>query len=124
MKDRPVSCEVVCVEWSFLFERFQQKLGQQYSKTRKVRDYTQMLKISAKHLNTICKFISARTVKQCIDDYLVEKMKRSLEISGDRMQEIALGFGFKESTNFIKYFKKHTGQSPKQFRDSFNMGLK
>lgn len=72
-----------------------------------------MLKLSPKHLNTICKSVSARTVKQCIDDYLVEEMKRRREISGERVQEIALGFGFRESTNFIKYFKKHTGQSPK-----------
>lgn len=106
-------------EWLARFERFRDCLGKHYLSTRKVRDYADMLRVSPKHFNTICKSVAGTTAKQCIDDFLILEVRRVLATSADSVQELAYAFGFDEPTNFVKYFKKHTGQTPAQFRALF-----
>lgn len=107
------------VEWLAQFDHLREYLGKHYTSTRSVRDYALMLKISPKHLNTICKSVSGATAKQCIDNFLILEVKRVLATSGSSVQEMSYAFGFDEPTNFVKFFKKHAGQSPTQFRAAF-----
>lgn len=106
-------------EWFKLFGHFQEQLEKHYAATRSVQDYAGLLKISPKHLNTICKTIAGSTAKQCIDDFLVLEMKRTLATSNGSVQEISYDFGFDEPTNFVKFFKKHSEYSPAQFRNTY-----
>ena len=101
------------------FHQFRDCLGKHCQQTRKVVAYAAMLKISSKHLNTICKSVAGTTAKQCIDDFLILEVRRVLATSAGSVQELAYDFGFDEPTNFVKYFKKHTGQTPAQFRALF-----
>ncbi len=75
--------------------------------------------MSPKHLNTICKSVSGMTAKQYIDSFMILEIKRILATSDSPMQEISDNLGFEESTNFVKYFKKHSGVSPSKFRKIF-----
>lgn len=50
---------------------------------------------------------------------MVLEIKRALATSNASVQEITYTFGFDEPTNFVKYFKKHTGYSPAQFRNMY-----
>lgn len=104
-------------EWFLLFGRFKEQLLHHYAFTRSVKEYAGMLRISPKHLNTICKSVSGSTAKQCIDNFLVLEIKRVLATSNGSVQEISYDFGFDEPTNFVKFFKKHTDHSPAQFRN-------
>lgn len=106
-------------EWFALFGHFKEHLEMHYALTRSVKDYAGMLKISPKHLNTICKSITGSTAKQCIDNFMVLEMKRVLATSNESVQEITYTFGFDEPTNFVKFFKKHTGHSPAKFRNTY-----
>lgn len=106
-------------EWFILFSRFQEQLGNNYASTRSVTEYARMLKISPKHLNTICKSASSTTAKQYIDNFMILETKRVLATSDGSIQEISYELGFDEPTNFVKYFKKHTNQSPAQFRNIY-----
>ncbi|MFC1653158.1 helix-turn-helix domain-containing protein [Planctomycetota bacterium] len=69
-----------------------------------------------KHLNEICKRITGRTVKKCIDNHVILEMKRRLASSDISIKELAYITGFDEPTNLVKYFKKYTNQSPSQFK--------
>lgn len=106
-------------EWFALFGRYKEHLEANYASTRSVKDYAGMLKISPKHLNSVCKSIAGTTAKQCIDNFMVLEIKRALATSNASVQEITYTFGFDEPTNFVKYFKKHTGYSPAQFRNMY-----
>lgn len=80
------------------------------------KDYAAHLKISHKHLNTICKYATGKTSKQYIDSNIIIEIKRWLSSSSHSVKELTYKFGFDEPTNFLKYFKKHTGKTPIQFK--------
>lgn len=116
---RTVTAEQKKTEWLIRFGHFSEYLEKNVASTRSVKEFAGMLKMSPKHLNTICKAISGATAKQYIDNYLILEIKRLLATSDSSVQEISYEFGFGEATNFVKYFKKHSGKSPSQFRKSF-----
>lgn len=116
-----VAAEQKNTEWLILFGRFKEHLAEHIASTRNVKDLAAMLRISPKHLNTVCKAITGCTAKQFIDDSVVLEIKRQLVTSASSVQEIAFAFGFDEPTNFVKYFKKHSGLSPARFRRSYTI---
>ena len=59
------------------------------------------------------------TPKQLIDSLFITELKRRLIYTNDRIQVIGEEMGFDENTNFVKFFKKRVGKSPKKFRVQF-----
>jgi len=60
-----------------------------------------------------------KTPKQLIDERILLEAKRLLVHSNDPGKIIGLSLGFDEPTNFNKFFKKHTGKTPSEFRASY-----
>ena len=98
------------------FATFQDLLENHVVESRSATAYAEMMHISYKHLNEICKSVTGKTAKAIIDNYLILEIKRQLAISDTPIKELTYTLGFDEPTNFVKYFKKHTGHSPSQFR--------
>lgn len=84
--------------------------------SREASDYASMLNITYKSLNEICKLASNNTAKQLIDLETVLEAKRKLAVEDILIQTLAYELGFEEVTNFVKYFKRHTGLTPSQFK--------
>ncbi|MFT5823064.1 MAG: AraC family transcriptional activator of pobA [Crocinitomix sp.] len=103
-----------------LFVKFQRLLEEKITLTRNANDYCHFLEVSYRRLNDTCKTLTNKTVKQFIDDVLILRAKRSLLDSTYNVNETAYALGFDEVTNFTKYFKKHTGVSPKIFLKKSN----
>ena len=102
------------------FLKFKNLLEAHYQTSRNADFYAEKLYISYKHLNTICKSIINRTAKQFIDEFLILKAKRLLINSDIRSNQLSFEMGFKDPNNFTKYFKKHTGFTPKRFKSFKN----
>lgn len=103
-------------EWFLKFVVFRNELEKHFTETRNAKEYARIMNISYKHLNEICKSVTGETIKTFIDNFLILESKRRLAISGASVKEITYQLGFDEPTNFVKFFKKHTCQSPSQFR--------
>lgn len=101
------------------FLDFKSLLETHFSKSRNADFYAEKLNITYKHLNTICKDIISLTAKQFIDEFIVLEAKRLLVNSEIKSTELAYSLGFEEPTNFVKYFKKHTGFTPNQFKKDY-----
>ncbi len=101
-----------------LFTAFKDQVEHNYTKTRNVKEYAAMLGVSAKHLNQITRELSLNTAKYFIDQYVILEIKRVLFSTDKSLKEVAFTIGFDELTNFSKFFKKHTGLSPKQYKGS------
>ena len=86
---------------------------------RKVQFYAQQLQISTKQLNRITQEIIKKPVKQYIKERLIMEIKRLLMNTDWPIKVVAYQTGFEEPTNFVKYFKKETNQTPSAFRKSF-----
>ena len=107
--------------WIDLFTQLKTLIAAHHTKTRNAKDYANRLNISYKHLNQICKTATGNTAKQFIDACLILEIKRQLAISNQSVKALTYGFGFDEPTNFLKFFKKHTGQTPVQFRRELSL---
>ncbi len=101
------------------FIRFQQLLQQDIFKSRQVQYYARAINMSTKKLNRIIQDVMQKPAKDYINEFLVLEMKRLLMNTSLSIKEISYRCGFEEATNFVKYFKKQTAQTPSAFRKRF-----
>jgi AraC-like DNA-binding protein len=99
------------------FFRFRSLLEKECTTHHRVTSYTQLLRISATHLNKICRQYSGLTAQQMIHHKLISEIKKQLR-SDRSVKEIAYGFDFSDPSNFNRFFKKLTGATAQQYRDS------
>ncbi len=101
------------------FLSFKNHLETHFRTSRNADFYAEKLNITYKHLNTISKDILNITIKQFIDAFVILEAKRLLINSEIKSTELAYSLGFEEPTNFVKYFKKHTGLTPNSFKKDY-----
>jgi AraC-like DNA-binding protein len=104
------------IELLAAFNSFKNHLEKHFAKTRNAKEYAEMIGISYNRLNAACKSIAGNTAKAFIDKFIILETKRRLATSDISVKELTYAMGFDEPTNFLKYFKKQTGQSPLQFK--------
>ena len=78
--------------------------------------YLSELAVSQSTLQKATKFTFNRTPKELIDENTIGAAKGMLADHMKRVSEISDILGFSEPTNFSKYFKKHTGYTPENYR--------
>lgn len=100
------------------FLAFQKLVEEDCFKSRKVQYYADKMGISPKTLNTIVNSIINNSAKAFIDERTIMRIKRLLISTEHSIKEIAYMAGFSDPTNFFKYFKKFTDQSPEVFRQA------
>jgi len=102
------------------FVRFKRLIQKQFTKTHNANDYANEMRVSYKYLNSVCKENSGKTAKAFIDSWLVLEIKRNIAEKKTSVKEIAYNTGFDEPTNMIRFFKKHTGSTPKEYAVKLN----
>lgn len=78
------------------------------------------LNLSSKYLSDSLKHLTGQTSQQIIHEKLIEKAKEILTTSESSVSEIAYQLGFEFPQSFNKLFKNKIGQTPLEFRESFN----
>lgn len=91
----------------------------EYKSARQVNYYASKLSVTEKRLNHATAKVLGKTAKQMINERVMLEAKRLLAHSHDPIKEICYSLGFEEPTNFIKYFRKHNGNTPVEFRETF-----
>ena len=100
------------------FYNFIQLIEDRTITSREASDYANLLNMTYKSLNEICKLATNKTAKQLIDLEIILEAKRKLAVENIQVQALAYELGFDEVTNFVKYSKKHTALTPSQFKAS------
>lgn len=78
--------------------------------------YAKTLNLSSQGLNQLCKKRYAKTASQVIANEIIKEVKRLLLYTDKTVSEIAFDLEFKDVSHFVKYFKRHTGFTPLQFK--------
>ena len=99
-----------------LFERFIRYVYEFYKEERSVSFYADKMFLTPKHLSTMVKEVSGKTAGEWIDSLVILEAKAMLKSSEQSIQEIADELHFANQSFFGKYFKHHTGFSPKEYR--------
>lgn len=98
------------------FIEFQHLVENGITESKRVSDYARQMALSTKSLNNIAQNIVHKSAKAFIDEIGTKQIKRLLANTNLSVKEVAYASGFEESTNFYKYFKRHTNMTPEQFR--------
>lgn len=99
------------------FLRFRSLLEKDFKDQHYVADYAQKLKVSAAHLNKVCRQYSGLSAQQMIHHKLISEIKKQLR-SNRSAKEIAYDFNFSDPSNFNRFFKKLAETTAQQYRDS------
>lgn len=95
---------------------FQDLVFQHYKEHRTVQYYADSLFVSPKHLTETIKEVTGRTAGEWIDDAVILEAKVLLRNNDISIANIADDIHFPDQSTFGKYFKKHTGMSPSDYR--------
>ncbi len=101
-----------------LFNQFMHLMEQRFRESRDVNDYASHLNISAKYLTNISRMVTGHTPKTIIDQYTILQIKNQLRMNRQSIKEIAWEYHFSDVSFFCRYFKKHTGITPLEFRNA------
>lgn len=97
---------------------FNELIDQYFLTTKSVKEYADMIHVSEKRLSNATSIILGKSPKEIINERVILEAKRLLVHTHQAIKEIAFHLGFGEPTNFIKYFKLQTGNTPTEFRES------
>jgi len=96
--------------------RFLTILNENLKKERSVLFYADVLCVTSGHLTKVLKKVSGKTAHQLIDDAVIMESKILLGNPALSIAEVTQELKFSDQSFFGKYFKKHTGFSPTEFR--------
>ena len=99
-----------------LAKNFTQLVQKQFTAQRSVSIYAQQLTITPKYLTETVKEVTGKTAGEIIDDFVLLEAKLLLDNPALSIAEIADELHFSDQSFFGKYFKRHTGLSPKEYR--------
>lgn len=80
--------------------------------------YAEKLALSNKRLNEITRMQLSQTVTQLVHGRLILQAKRELTFTDQSVKSIGMNLGFSDIAYFCRFFKKVTGLSPVQYRNS------
>ncbi len=98
--------------------QFEILVDKMYLDTKNVGDYAEELNITPNYLTTTLKQLTGKTAKDIISERLFNESKSLLRYSGLDIAEISYRLNFQEPTHFTRFFKKHSGLTPNQYRKS------
>lgn len=100
------------------FIAFRRLIDQHHRRLHSVKEYASMLGVSPKTLTNHVAECSPHSPLEIINARLVLEAKRMLRYGTMMVKEIAFELGFEDPSYFVKFFKRHTGQLPADFRDA------
>lgn len=101
-----------------LFAEFIQLVGTYTPLQRNIGFYASRLFLSQRYMSTIIKNISGKSAKEWIDEAVVTKIKVELKHTDKTVAQISDEFEFKNNSFFSQFFKKQTGLTPLEYRNS------
>ena len=79
------------------------------------KEYAQLMSMTEKHLNRICKTSLNKTTSQLITDRIILEAKRLLVQTDLSVNQIAETLGYIDNSYFSRLFKKHESETPLNF---------
>lgn len=99
------------------FRKFQQRV-RQVGTTHDIAQLADELAITPAHLNRICRSVAGKSASQLVQEHILGEATKYLTYTTYSVSEIAYLLNFDYPNYFAKFFRKHTGLSPTEFRES------
>lgn len=99
-----------------LTEQFKQLIMRFIHKQKSISFYAQHLSVTPNHLNKVVKQATGKQASTLIAEMLVLEAKVLLKHSELSISEIAFKLGFVDQSYFSRFFKTHTGNTPRGYK--------
>jgi len=100
-----------------IIRKFNILIEQHFREKHQVADYAELLFKSPKTLSNLFHKYNEKSPLTMINERIVLEAKRLLLYSEKTSEEIAYELGYKEAGHFSKFFKKHVGVNPSEFKN-------
>jgi len=79
---------------------------------------SELVYLNQSYLSRLFKQVTGVNFSDYVSEVRVKKAKELLEINDIKIKDIAQAIGFSSATNFARFFKKHTGVTPQEYKNS------
>ncbi|KMQ63077.1 hypothetical protein ACM46_14145 [Chryseobacterium angstadtii] len=101
--------------------RFRKLITTQIQNLHSVKDYADLLNVSPNHLNKSIKKTTGKTASEIINESLLMEAKALLSQPHLSVSEIAFSLGVEDVSYFSRFFRKHSGISPSDYRKGIDL---
>lgn len=101
-----------------LFKRYKSLIEKHYREQHGVQFYAGEMNVQGRTLNDLCRKYVNKTAGDLIAGRLLLESKRELYHNTRTVKEIAYHLGFEDPAYFTRFFKKLSGLSPGEYRES------
>ena len=116
--DSPIRSERLQSRKDEICRRLVQLVIENYTHERRAQFYADKMGISIQHLSTTVKQVTGKNILDIIAYVVLTDVKSKLKSTDMTVQEIAYSLNFPSASFFGKYFKRHVGMSPQEYRNS------
>jgi AraC-like DNA-binding protein len=99
-----------------LVRKYNMLVENHFREEKQVRFYAEKLFKSPKTLSNVFALYNNKSPVQIIQERILMEAKRLLFYTEKTSKEIAYELGFEDANHFGKFFKKHAGHAPKDFK--------
>lgn len=99
-----------------LLRRFRALVDENFRRHWRVEDYAAALHVSTATLNRRCGAILGRSARALANERLLTEIRRRLIYTREPLAGIAFALGFRDPSYFSRYFKRHEGLAPREYR--------
>jgi AraC family transcriptional activator of pobA len=96
--------------------RFRVLVDTHYQKHWPVKRYARQLALSESSLNRICRILTGGTAFEIVQQRLALEAQRRLVYVAGSVAGVAAELGFRDPAYFCRFFRRHAGVSPTEFR--------
>ncbi|MDA8141483.1 MAG: GlxA family transcriptional regulator [Desulfobacteraceae bacterium] len=97
----------------------QQYMHDQFGNAIAIDDLARQVGISPRHFKRRFRKATGESPLGYLQNLRIEAAKKKLETTRENVNEITYRIGYEDSSTFRRLFKKHTGISPREYRDKF-----
>ena len=102
---------------TYQLRKLETLIDNHFKEYKSLNDYADLMHISPRHLNSLCKKALNKTVMNLIHERTLTEAKRLLLFTQNSVTEIAYELGFSDTSYFMRFFKKHTSLTADTFRN-------
>lgn len=102
-----------------LFLKFLELVRASFQHNYTLREFAEMLGTTELKLNEASRIHTGKTAQNVIYGLIISESKRLLIYQNLTVKELAYSLGFNDPFYFSNFFKKHTGLSPKLYKEKF-----
>lgn len=106
------------VELTYRIRELESLIDKHFIQMKQPSQYAELMSLTPKNLNSICKKGLQKTVSQLIQERVILEAKRLLLFSNQSIAEVAHKLGYGDNSYFTRFFRSKTQMTPDEFRRS------